>query len=108
MTLAEYLTDYSDEKTKKAGFEMIEAELKKIPKEKVRHIAEENIEATSKNFTYFFPYGRGPMMSIPHCANGQSEVMAVIFSPGTCWTFPYLWQLSHFLMKSAVSCCIIG
>ena len=45
MTLAEYLTDYSDEKTKKAGFEMIEAELKKIPKEKVRHIAEENIEA---------------------------------------------------------------
>lgn len=45
MTLAEYLTDYSDEKTKKAGFEMIEAELKKIPKDKVRHIAEENIEA---------------------------------------------------------------
>ena len=45
MTLAEYLTDYADEDTKKAGFKMIEEELKKIPKEKVRAIAEENIEA---------------------------------------------------------------
>ncbi len=45
MTLAEYLTDYADEKTKKIGFEMIERELKNIPKEKVRQIALENIEA---------------------------------------------------------------
>lgn len=45
MTLTEYLTDYAGEKTKKIGFEMIEKELKNIPKEKVRQLALENIEA---------------------------------------------------------------
>ena len=45
MTLTEYLTDYAGEETKKAGFEMIERELKKIPKDKVRQVALENIEA---------------------------------------------------------------
>ena len=44
MTLAEYLVDYASEETKKVGFEVIERELKKIPKEKVRNIAKENIE----------------------------------------------------------------
>lgn len=45
MTLAEYLTDYADEKTKKIGFDLIERELKNIPKDKVRQIAIENIQA---------------------------------------------------------------
>ena len=44
MTLTEYLTDYASEATKKTGFEVIEKELTKIPKEKVRQIAEQNIE----------------------------------------------------------------
>ncbi len=45
MTLAEYLEDYASPETKKAGYEMIERELKKIPKDKVRRTAEENIKA---------------------------------------------------------------
>ncbi len=45
MTLTEYLVDYASEETKQKGFEMIARELEKIPKEKVRQIAEENIEA---------------------------------------------------------------
>lgn len=44
MTLAEYLVDYASEDTKKKGFAMIERELEKIPKEKVREIAKQNIE----------------------------------------------------------------
>ena len=44
MTLAEFLTDYASEETKKIGFELIERELNKIPKEKVKQIATENIE----------------------------------------------------------------
>ena len=44
MTLTEYLVDYGSEETKKAGYAMIEKELTKIPKEKVRNIAESNIE----------------------------------------------------------------
>ncbi len=45
MTLTEYLVDYASEETKKKGFEMIERELARIPKDKVRQIATENIEA---------------------------------------------------------------
>ena len=45
MTLAEYLVDYASEETKEVGFELIERELKKIPKDKVRQIAAQNIEA---------------------------------------------------------------
>lgn len=44
MTLTEYLVDYASEKTQKIGFELIERELSKIPKDKVRAIARENIE----------------------------------------------------------------
>ncbi len=44
MTLTEFLVDYATEKTKKVGFELIEKELNKIPKEKVREIARKNIE----------------------------------------------------------------
>ncbi len=43
MTLAEYLVDYASEKTKKIGFELIEKELNRIPKEKVKEIAIKNI-----------------------------------------------------------------
>ncbi len=44
MTLAEYLVDYASENTRTAGFKLIDDELKKIPNEKVRAIAEKNIE----------------------------------------------------------------
>ena len=44
MTLTEYLVDYASEETKKVGFELIERELNKIPKENVRNIARKNIE----------------------------------------------------------------
>ncbi|MBO5597674.1 MAG: [FeFe] hydrogenase H-cluster radical SAM maturase HydG [Oribacterium sp.] len=44
MTLAEYLEDYASPETREKGYRMIEEELKKIPAEKVRTIAEENIK----------------------------------------------------------------
>ncbi|MBR0510672.1 MAG: [Clostridia bacterium] len=43
MTLAEYLEDYASPETKAKGYAMIEKELGRIPKEKVRAIAEQNI-----------------------------------------------------------------
>ena len=43
MTLSEYLEDYASENTKKTGYEMIEKELRRIPKEKVRELAMQNI-----------------------------------------------------------------
>ena len=43
MTLAEYLVDYASEETKEQGFKVIEEELNKIPKEKVRTITEEHL-----------------------------------------------------------------
>ena len=45
MTLAEYLVDYASKGTRERGFAMIEDELKKIPNEKARKIAADNIEA---------------------------------------------------------------
>ena len=45
MTLEEYLVDYASPETKEAGDAMILEELNRIPKEKVRRIAEDNIEA---------------------------------------------------------------
>ncbi len=44
MTLTEYLVDYASPETKRIGFELIKNELKKITGEKVRAIAEKNIE----------------------------------------------------------------
>ena len=44
MTLAEYLVDYASPETKAIGFDMIEKELRRIPKDKVRTIAAQNIE----------------------------------------------------------------
>ena len=45
MTLTEYLIDYASEETRKIGFELIDKELEKIPNEKVKGIAKDNIEA---------------------------------------------------------------
>ena len=44
MTLTEYLVDYASPKTREIGFRMVEEELKKIPRDKVREIAARNIE----------------------------------------------------------------
>ncbi|MBR5818363.1 MAG: [Clostridia bacterium] len=43
MTLTEYLVDYASDKTKKVGHEVVERELQRIPKDKVREIAKQNI-----------------------------------------------------------------
>ena len=45
MTLTEYLEDYASPATKEVGYTMVERELERIPKEKVRAIAKEHIEA---------------------------------------------------------------
>lgn len=56
MTLTEYLVDYASEETKKIGFELIQKELQKIPKEKVRAIAAQHIEdiknSNSRDFRF--------------------------------------------------------
>ena len=44
MTLAEYLVDYASDTTKERGFRMIEEELARIPNEKVRNTARQNVE----------------------------------------------------------------
>ena len=44
MTLSEYIEDYASDKTKELGYEVVERELKRIPKDKVREIAKANIE----------------------------------------------------------------
>ena len=43
MTLTEFLVDYASEETKRVGFELIEKELMKIPNEKARQIAVQNV-----------------------------------------------------------------
>ena len=45
MTLSEYLEDYASSETKELGYKIIKEELNRIPTEKIRKIAEENIEA---------------------------------------------------------------
>lgn len=44
MTLSEYLEDYASDSAKEIGYKMVEEELKRIPKDKVRAIAEQNIQ----------------------------------------------------------------
>ncbi len=44
MTLTEYLEDYASDETKEIGYKMIERELEKIPKDKVKEIAKSNIQ----------------------------------------------------------------
>jgi 2-iminoacetate synthase len=36
--------DYASDETKKVGYELIEEELKRIPKEKIRNIAVQNVQ----------------------------------------------------------------
>ena len=43
MTLTEYLEDYASEETRRVGYEMIHRELERIPSQKVRDIAAQNI-----------------------------------------------------------------
>ena len=45
MTLTEYLIDYASDETKRIGYELIDKELEKIPNEKVKKIAKDNVEA---------------------------------------------------------------
>ena len=45
MTLTEYLVDYASDETCRIGYDLIEKELANIPKERVRNVAAENIEA---------------------------------------------------------------
>ncbi len=44
MTLTEYLEDYASDDTKKVGYDLVKKELMRIPKDKVREIAEQNID----------------------------------------------------------------
>ena len=44
MTLSEYLEDYASDKTKAAGYQMVEDELNRVPNDKVRQIAADNIK----------------------------------------------------------------
>ncbi len=43
MTLCEYLVDYASPETRQTGFAVIEKELRRIPNEKVRRVAAENL-----------------------------------------------------------------
>jgi 2-iminoacetate synthase len=45
MTLTEYLEDYASPETKEVGYKMIDREIERVPNEKVKGIAKENIEA---------------------------------------------------------------
>ena len=49
MTLTEYLVDYASPRTREVGFALIEKELEKIPSEKVRAIAVQNIDDIRNN-----------------------------------------------------------
>jgi len=42
--LMEYLEDYASPETYKAGIKMIEAEIEKVPNEKVKEIAKNNLK----------------------------------------------------------------
>lgn len=44
MTLMEYLEDYASPATREAGIKMIEAEIEKVPNEKVKAIAKDNLK----------------------------------------------------------------
>ncbi|MBQ2971666.1 MAG: [Ruminococcus sp.] len=44
MTLTEYLEDYASDETKKVGYDLVKKELLRIPKDRVREIAQANID----------------------------------------------------------------
>ena len=56
MTLAEYLEDYATPETKRIGYELIDRELKKVPNDRVREIAAENLrkirEENARDFRF--------------------------------------------------------
>ena len=55
MTIKEYLCDYASAATRKAGEEVLKAELPKIPHEKIRAAAEKRlirIEAGERDFRF--------------------------------------------------------
>lgn len=47
MTLKEYLEDYASPKTYEVGMKMIAEDIEKVPNEKVKAIAKENLEKIS-------------------------------------------------------------
>jgi 2-iminoacetate synthase len=53
MTLKEYLMDYASEETKKVGQTLIEAELDRIPKEKVRLICKDHLKKIEEGIRDF-------------------------------------------------------
>lgn len=53
MTLKEYLMDYASEETKKVGQKLIEAELDRIPTEKVRLICEDHLNKIEEGIRDF-------------------------------------------------------
>jgi 2-iminoacetate synthase len=53
MTLKEYLMDYASEETKKIGEALIQAELKHIPKEKVREVCEDHLKKIEEGIRDF-------------------------------------------------------
>ncbi|MEG0664590.1 MAG: [FeFe] hydrogenase H-cluster radical SAM maturase HydG, partial [Clostridia bacterium] len=48
MTLKEYLEDYASDDTKQKGERVIEKEIEKIPNEKAKNIAKENIKSLNQ------------------------------------------------------------
>ena len=53
MTLKEYLMDYASEETKKVGEALIQAELRNIPKEKVREICADHLQKIEEGIRDF-------------------------------------------------------
>lgn len=53
MTLKEYLIDYASEETKKIGEALIQAELKNIPRERVREICKDHLEKIQEGIRDF-------------------------------------------------------
>jgi 2-iminoacetate synthase len=53
MTLKEYLVDYASEETRQIGEKLIEAELEKIPKEKVKEICKANLDKIAEGIRDF-------------------------------------------------------
>ena len=53
MTLKEYLVDYASQETKEIGEVLIQAELKNIPRERVREICKDHLEKIQEGIRDF-------------------------------------------------------
>ena len=73
MTLAEYLVDYASEDTRRIGMELIQEELKKIPRDKVREIAAEHIKDICSSNRRGFPLLRRAFHGTERTAPPASE-----------------------------------